>query len=85
MLNQKEPLESTESRLISIGDSRLNASGRSRIFLKEVPTPKVGVLTYYFAKFCEDCMKMKESGHRGRPWGPLDPPMNSLPFTPLRL
>ena len=38
-------------------------SGGSRIFLKEVPTPNAGVLTYYFA---ENCMKMKEFRHVGR-------------------
>ena len=40
-----------------------------------VPTPKVGVLTYYFAIFfAENCMKMKEFG----PWGEL-----RIPVTPL--
>ena len=44
------------------------------IFLRGAPTPKVGVLTYFFA---ENCMKMKEFGPQ---WGaslarPLDPPL----------
>ena len=37
--------------------------GGSRIFLRRTPTPKVCVLTYFFA---ENCMKMKEFGP---PWG----------------
>ena len=41
----------------------------SRIFLRGMPTPKVGVLTYFLV---ENCMKMKkEFGPWGRPWRPL--------------
>ena len=44
-----------------------------------VPTPKVGVLTFYFTNyFAENCMKMKEFGSQGGggvPGAPLDPPM----------
>ena len=37
----------------------------SRIFLRGTRTPKVNVLTYYFANFLpKNCMKMKEFG----PW-----------------
>ena len=40
------------------------------------PTPKVGVLTIYFA---ENCMKMKEFGSRGASLAPpLDPPMKLI-------
>ena len=53
-------------------------SGASRIFLRGgVLTPKVGVLTYYFAIFlAENCMKMKEFGPKGGrvPGGPLGSP-----------
>ena len=49
------------------------SSGGSRIFLRGMPTPKVGVLTYYFAIFVENRMKMKEFGLGGlHPWRPLD-------------
>ena len=35
----------------------------SRIFLSGTPTPKLSVLTYYFANFfAKNCMKMKEFG-----------------------
>ena len=40
------------------------------------PTPKLGVLTYYFAK---NCIKIKEFGPRGgtcTPGTPFDPPMD---------
>ena len=36
-------------------------SGRSRIFLRGAPTPKVGI---FFQLFAKNCMKMKEFG-----WG----------------
>ena len=56
-------------------------SGGSRIFLGggRAPTPKVGVLTYFFPK---NCMKMKEFGHpRGGGASlapPLDPPLEGI-------
>ena len=50
---------------------------RIQDFPEMAPTPKVGVLTYYFAFFfAENCMKMKEFGPQGGvPGAPLDPPM----------
>ena len=39
----------------------VHSSGGSRIFLRGVPTPKVGVLKHFLA---ENCMKMKEFGPR---------------------
>ena len=50
---------------------------RIQDFPKGVPTPKLGILNYYFAIFfAENCMKMKEFGPRGRPWcPPLDLPI----------
>ena len=44
---------------------RFNCSGKSRIFLKGAPNPKVGVLTYYFTFFCQNCKKTKEFGRGG--------------------
>ena len=53
--------------------------GGSRILLTAAPTPKVGVLPYYFANFfAKNCIKIKESGPRGRACisgALLDPPM----------
>ena len=49
---------------------------RSRIFLRGVPTPKVGVLTYYFAFFF--CRKLHENEkiwtRGGGGCGSLEPP-----------
>ena len=53
-------------------------SGGSRIFLGGgAPTPKVSVLTYFFA---EKCMKMKEFGPQGGASlaSPLDPPLQMV-------
>ena len=51
-------------------------SGGSMIFLGEGTTPKVGVLTYYFAIFCRKLHENEIIWNRGRPVTPaLDPPM----------
>ena len=48
------------------------SSGRSRIFLRGAPTPKMGMLTYCFANlFAKNCMKIKEFGPGGVPGIPL--------------
>ena len=41
------------------------------------PTPKVGVLTYYFTNFCQKLHEMKEFGPPGESLAspPLDPPL----------
>ena len=54
--------------------SGILSSGGSRIFLKGAPTPKVGVLIYFFA---ENCLKRKEFGSQGEcaslaPLGPTN-------------
>ena len=46
------------------------SSGGSRVFLRRgAPTPKVGVLTYFFGR------KLYENERIWTPKGPLDPPM----------
>ena len=55
---------------------RLEAVADKGVFTKGEPTPKVGVLTNYFAIFfAQNCIKMKEFGPQGdaRPWRP--PPL----------
>ena len=50
--------------LLILTDKKVVGSGGSRIFLGGgAPTPKVGVLAYFFA---ENCMKIKEFGPPGR-------------------
>ena len=53
-------------------------SGGSRIFVRDgggAPTPKTGVLIYYFENcFAENCIKMKEFGLRGGALIPSAPP-----------
>ena len=55
-----------------LSELKVMVSGGSSIILKGLaPTPKVDVLTYFWA---ENCMKMKESGPSGGvPDAPLPP------------
>ena len=55
-----------------LSELKVMVSGGSSIILKgQAPTPKVDVLTYFWA---ENCMKMKESGPSGGcPWRPPYP------------
>ena len=59
-------------------------SGGCRIFLRGVPTPKMGVLIYYFDnRFAENCIKMKEFGPGGGVVCPWYPPLDVPMITPL--
>ena len=53
--------------------THLDVSGGSRIFLREAPSPTVGVLSYYFANFLrKTAWKWKNLDPKGsaRPWRP---------------
>ena len=57
------PFSWPQEHILSVADPGFSREG--------VPTPKMGVLTYYFAIFFEEnCMKMKE-------FGPPDTPLRS--------
>ena len=68
LIVQKECLDNKNTWIVFVGNIISPISGRSRIFVSGLPTPKVGVACKFFG---ENCMKMKEFGPRGwRPWRP---------------